>query len=101
MCNKHKHYDMIITWANGHKIQYSRNKEYWADDLNPTWEHTCYYRVKPKPKVKKWQLVFSSPIETKLQVTGAHFSSFEEFNRIYPDLKAIQNIDSTMIEVEE
>jgi hypothetical protein len=53
MTTLHKHYDLIIAWASGVKIQrYNKTLQQWRDcdggmlDWNP---HTDY-RVKPEPK---------------------------------------------------
>ena len=65
---KHKHYDLIVAWANGAKIQYlSYNLEcaelkrlglgkncetrVWLDCVNsPNWYTDFEYRIKPEPK---------------------------------------------------
>lgn len=50
---KHKHYDLIVAWANGAEIQ-ARETSYFADDdvwmttKTPTWCQTIEYRIKPK-----------------------------------------------------
>lgn len=56
---RHKHYEYIVAWAKGAKIQRSV-KQYeinpvrklepqfiWMDDLNPTWHEDDVYRLKP------------------------------------------------------
>jgi len=55
---RHKHYEYIIAWAKGAKIQRSV-KQYdvvptrkepqfiWMDDKNPTWYENDEYRLKP------------------------------------------------------
>jgi hypothetical protein len=49
---KHKHYDLIITWANGAKIEYFHTVcQQWFEDTHPLWNENLEYRVKPvKPK---------------------------------------------------
>jgi hypothetical protein len=64
---KHKHYDLIIAWANGAKIQYlgwdveagEMNRLFgkkletrvWIDcDTTPNWYTDFEYRIKPEPK---------------------------------------------------
>ena len=49
---KHKHYDCIVAWAEGKKIQV---KEYgstiWEDlHCTPSWSSHVNYRIKPEPK---------------------------------------------------
>ena len=52
---KHKHYDLIIAWANGAEIQ-SRNdiSVCWEDNPRPMWAHDTMYRIKPEPR-PQWQ----------------------------------------------
>ena len=48
---KHKHYDLIVAWANGAKIQVKPHGEVsWRDRSNPSWAEDCDYRIKPEPK---------------------------------------------------
>jgi len=51
MGTKHKHYDVIVAWANGEEIQYE-HKGSWIDINEPDWYETVNYRIKPK-RVKK------------------------------------------------
>jgi hypothetical protein len=48
---KHKHYDMIVAWADGAQIQ-SRNdiSGSWEDNRLPMWAQDTMYRIKPEPK---------------------------------------------------
>jgi len=57
---KHKHYDLIMAWANGAEIQReyifgkmvnSRYTPEWQDDPNPKWIESVNYRVKTVPHV--------------------------------------------------
>ena len=51
---RHVHYDLIIAWAKGAKIQfYCKLSEKWINSAanNPSWTLTTEYRVEPpKPK---------------------------------------------------
>ena len=50
MCTKHKHYDVIVAYANGSKVQCkSKNSNIWADTEYPSFFGTHDYRVKPEP----------------------------------------------------
>lgn len=49
---KRKHYDLIISWANGAKIEYLCNG-IWRDAPIPNWEDNCKYRIKNERP--KWQ----------------------------------------------
>lgn len=48
---KHKHYDCIVAWAEGAKIEtLSLNKWYGVD--NPTWNEELEYRIKKEPVIE-------------------------------------------------
>lgn len=46
---KHKHYDLILAWADGAKIQYRcKGFEDWRDCAGrPAWDEHVEYRIKP------------------------------------------------------
>jgi hypothetical protein len=45
---KHKHYDMIVAWANGQQIQIRETGGDWEDIDEPSWINGCQYRIKPE-----------------------------------------------------
>jgi hypothetical protein len=46
---KHKHYDLIIAWANGAKIQGRYNGGGWVDFTSPFWDgNDAEFRIKPE-----------------------------------------------------
>jgi hypothetical protein len=47
---KHKHYDMIVAWASGAKIQIEETDGTWSDIEGPSWYGHNHYRIKPEPK---------------------------------------------------
>lgn len=54
---KHKHYDVIVAWAEGKPIQCRPCGEtFWSEVMkeNPTWSDHFEYRVKPKPEPETW-----------------------------------------------
>ena len=51
---KHKHYDMIVAWANGETIQGSLDAIHWVDIQNPYWDAFSRIRIKP-PTRPQWQ----------------------------------------------
>jgi len=55
---KHKHYDMIVAWAEGKQIQnLNENTGEWQDLIAPPhWLKTFQYRIKPEEKqpVERW-----------------------------------------------
>ena len=46
---KHKHYDLIVAWAGGAKIQWKNDLHDWRDIGDPAWINSYEYRIKPKP----------------------------------------------------
>lgn len=48
---KHVHYDLIVAWAKGAKIQgrYLGGAG-WADKTAPDWDPQWMYRIKPEPE---------------------------------------------------
>lgn len=61
---------------------------------------TIKYRIKPKPKVKKYRFVYKDT-RGNLGVSSCYFVDENDFNKRYNTLTAVQRIESTMIEVEE
>ena len=51
MNKRHKHYDVIVAWAEGKEIQcWSKVSKEWFDDEQPFWFKDYEYRIKPEPK---------------------------------------------------
>ena len=47
---KHKHYDMIVAWANGARLEYSLDDKEWItvqNNSSPTWAEHVRYRIAP------------------------------------------------------
>lgn len=44
---KHKHYDMIVAWAEGKQIQVKACNLIWEDREKPLWAADREYRIKP------------------------------------------------------
>jgi hypothetical protein len=59
---KHKHYDMIVAWAEGKQIQnFNENTGEWQDLIGPPyWIKNFQYRIKPEEKapVVRWLWAF-------------------------------------------
>jgi len=47
---KHKHYDMIVAWANGAQIEVEEPEGNWTPLPIPQWYEHNRYRVMPEPK---------------------------------------------------
>ena len=98
MSNKHKHYDLLVAWAGGAKVEAQDrfDKSRWTKLMMfPIWDPDQVYRVKPKPKVKRYFWI----IKTK----GGYNISSMRYSE--DDVKGaagfIQKIDDSMVEVEE
>ena len=51
---KHKHYEMIVAWAEGKQIQIQDIDGMWSDMQYPAWGLGSEYRIKPEPR-PQWQ----------------------------------------------
>ena len=48
---RNKHYDLILAWADGAKIQFRESGGTdWYDVTTPSWGQHTNYRIKPEPK---------------------------------------------------
>lgn len=52
MTQRHKHYAIIVAWADGKTIQVLRDSGQWEDLIatSPCWFTDSQYRIKPEPK---------------------------------------------------
>ena len=51
MTQRHKHYDVIVAWAEGKPIQVKQEEGYWEDWIAwwaPPWQKSTEYRIKPE-----------------------------------------------------
>ena len=63
---RHKHYDLILAWANGAVIQNEYNNGIWLDEDFPYWYPDNNYRIKPEPKPDVIETINLSIDEEKL-----------------------------------
>lgn len=65
---KHKHYDCIVAWAEGKKIEFcTKDSQTWYDCVGvPTWKEEAEYRVKPISE----STVLIVKINKHAQITG-------------------------------
>ena len=77
---KHKHYDVIVAWANGEEIQWSKDGKSWYrhDGGQPSWIEGIYYRV--KPKIPMYRLYSTKDMPGIVNVVLKDFSKFESNN---------------------
>jgi len=45
---KHKHYKLIVAWAEGFKIERKDEFNDWEEIENPQWNEDTEYRVQPE-----------------------------------------------------
>lgn len=45
--NRHKHYDLIVAWAEGAEIQWQEGVGRWTTTKRPSWSKYFNYRIKP------------------------------------------------------
>ena len=48
--NKHKHFDLILSFANGSEIEHLNRHGIWEYIQYPSWHDDFVYRIKPEPK---------------------------------------------------
>ena len=62
---RHKHYDCIVAWAEGKKIEVSSDGNFWRDIDKPAWYETAKYRIQKEPviEVKYFELLETSQHE--------------------------------------
>ena len=77
---KHKHYDVIVAWANGEEIEWSKDGEIWSPS-RPRWPEDYFYRVKPKPPM--YRLYSNKNMLGIVNVVLKDFSKFETGNLDY------------------
>ena len=78
---KHKHYDVIVAWANGEEIEWSEDGKIWFGGQpasSPSWLENYFYRVKPKTPM--YRLYSDKDIPEVVNVVLKNFSDFETFN---------------------
>lgn len=75
----HKHKDVIVAWAHGHKIQVW-NDQNWIDCNDPRFLTDCIYRVKPT-KIKMWLFIYK--YEDKFRITNTYYKDEKRFLGFY------------------
>ena len=52
MNKRHKHYDVIVAWAEGKEIQFKYWNDWidWAEKGSPNFHERTEWRIKPEPK---------------------------------------------------
>lgn len=80
---KHKHYDVIVAWANGEQIQVNQVGE-WCDIPTPAFNPYQEYRVKPKEVrlIPHWPAIID--LGPTARITQSVYSSIEEAKRNVP-----------------
>ena len=88
MCTKHKHYDLIVAWAEGKQIQWYRTStREWFDVNIPSWSKDDTYRIKPEPVktvgYRRYIVLVDSVYKVYTDVPGRIFSptSYPSFVR--------------------
>lgn len=82
---RHKHADLIIAWANGAEIQAYRDGTWidWDSPYGPTWDPGILYRIKPKPPVKKYLIVYLVRGSRRASITDTYWESIQEYKNYY------------------
>lgn len=107
MINKeHPQAHILRAIADGITVQARWTKNDWDwFDFNPN-IHTFHigrgleWRIKPKPKVKKYKVVMFQKGTNKLEVSRHYYKDKDEFEKVNTYSVFVQLIEATMIEVE-
>jgi len=65
MGQPHKWAEVIKAWADGAEIEFKNVYDEWVPLINPFWDNTHEYRIKPQPQ---YLYVFANGIETLVSV---------------------------------
>lgn len=95
MDSKHKHYDLIVAWANGAQIE-SWDEGHWYDCKTPAWEEHVTYRVKVVP-VTKWQWIMREKNPDKEFLTEYFYSSEDEAKKDFSYAEVMHKAEWTRI----
>ena len=76
---KHKHYDLIVAWAGGAKIQWKNDLHDWRDISDPAWINSYEYRIKPKPDVVAYATTYIF-LKDVAHVTNAYLNQESNSN---------------------
>jgi hypothetical protein len=65
---KHKHYDLIVAWADGANIECKDYDGQWYVSNSPMWHNSTEYRIKPEPQKELGQpKIQNFQLENQLQ----------------------------------
>ena len=97
-----KHRAAAHAWVDGAQIEIHDDRTgLWLDNPAPCFYESCEYRIKPKPKVKKWRWVargYCTDHRTeRLFVTDDHYASEHDVWEGIP----IERVDATEKEFDE
>jgi hypothetical protein len=81
---KHKHYDLIVAWANGATIEYLNSDGYWTLTSSPSWNEYQRYRVKlePKPDIVEYMRIMRVQRDYRVAPEITNYSTNPKFNYI-------------------
>ena len=109
---EHKYAEVLRAIADGKPVQgkWISEIDWW--DFEPSrhsfhlGEDRLQWRVKPKPKVKKWRWVVCHTNNTSQEfcVTDRHYADEQEFHQQSPmhiGWEFLQKVEATMIEVDD
>ena len=76
--NRHPHYDVIVAWAEGKKIQLLNTQDCWVDLdmlMAPTFIASLKYRIKPDPVMIRH---FRAPGNSVILIAAKNYSASED-----------------------
>ena len=91
---KHKHYELIMAWANGAEIEYlskNGNGASWKYIEFPAWSEDKEYRIKPEPKPDVVLYAYAENCNNNCGYISRAWLSFEE---LIPNIKLIYDSET-------
>jgi hypothetical protein len=81
---RHKHYNLILAWANGAEIQNEYNNGIWLDEDFPYWYPDNNYRIKPTPKpdIVEYMRIMRVQRDYRVAPEITNYSTNPKFNYI-------------------
>lgn len=88
---KHKHYDCIVAWADGAKIEFfSPIRKIWEYTNEPSWLNNIEYRIKKEPVVEVKYYVLCESNMNYIQLNPELSLAYWSLKITYQDGKAVK-----------
>ena len=90
---KHRHAELIKSWADGAEVQYKNDFGEWWDANNPLWSEDVDYRIKPDPFIQKMIDAYKSGYKIKYRLNTKYASKWYDLDFVNPKDIETYNFD--------